>query len=444
MKKTGRAGKAAPRSAPESGRDEDRLSRIDRAYEDAKDAYAAFGVNADRAVKAALAIPVSVQCWQGDDVTGFEGADGITGGGILATGNYPGRARNGDELRADAEFAFSLIPGKKRFNLHMFYAEPEGKARPGRDELEPVHFKKWMDWSKKKKIPLDFNPSFFSHPMAAGGYTLSSADAAVRKFWIRQGRASRRIASAFGENQGSPAANDIWIPDGSKDMPADRLSPRKRLRDALDEVLADSLPPKTITDAVECKLFGLGSEAYVVGSHEFYMGYASEKRIRLCLDTGHFHPTETIADKISAVLLFVPGLLIHFSRGLRWDSDHVAIFSDEMRDACREALRTGALDRIDFSLDYFDASINRIAAWAIGARSLRKALLEAMLEPTALLVDAEKKGKNHRRLALMEELKTLPFGAVWDKLCLEGGVPPGADWLELADGYEESVLSKRT
>ncbi|MDR1106545.1 MAG: L-rhamnose isomerase [Treponema sp.] len=443
MSKTGSVTKTASRSARGSGRDEGRVSRITDAYEKAKDAYAAFGVDTGKAVKAALDLPVSVQCWQGDDVTGFEGADGITGGGILATGNYPGRARNGDELRADAEFAFSLIPGKKRFNLHMLYAEPEGKARPGRDELEPEHFKKWMDWSKKKKIPLDFNPSFFSHPLAARGYTLASADSAVRKFWIRHGAASRRIASAFGENQGSPAVNDIWIPDGSKDMPADRLSPRKRLRDALDEILSGSLPPKTITDAVECKLFGIGSEAYVVGSHEFYMGYAAAKRIKLCLDTGHFHPTETIADKISAMLLFVSGLLIHFSRGLRWDSDHVAVFSDEMRDACREARRTGALDRIDFSLDYFDASINRIAAWAIGARSLRKALLEAMLEPTALLVDAEKKEKYHRRLALMEELKTMPFGAVWDKLCLDGGVPPGADWLDLVDGYEESVLLKR-
>ncbi|MDR0602256.1 MAG: L-rhamnose isomerase [Treponema sp.] len=443
MSKTGSVKKAAPPSGGKSGGAEDRFLRTNNAYEAAKEAYAAFGVNAGKAVKAALEIPVSIQCWQGDDVTGFEGADGISGGGILATGNYPGRARNGDELRADAEFAFSLIPGKKRFNLHMFYAEPEGKKRPGRDELEPGHFEKWMMWSKKKKIPLDFNPSFFSHPLANGGYTLASADPAVRKFWIRHGRASRRIASAFGKNQGTPAVNDIWIPDGSKDMPADRLSPRKRLRDALDEILADSFPEKTITDAVECKLFGLGSEAYVAGSHEFYMGYAARKKIKLCLDTGHFHPTETIADKISAMLLFVPGLLIHFSRGLRWDSDHVAIFSDEMRDACREARRSGALDRIDFSLDYFDASINRIAAWIIGARSLRKALLEALLEPTPLLVDAEKKGKNHLRLALMEELKTLPFGAVWDKLCLEGGVPAGADWLGIVDGYEESVLLKR-
>jgi L-rhamnose isomerase len=418
-----------------------KISYVLEAYGIAKEMYAQFGVDTDKAVKEALAVPVSIHCWQGDDVVGFEGASSLSGGGILATGNYPGRARNGEELRSDAEFAFSLIPGKKRFNLHMFYAETGGK-RVGRDALEPEHFKKWMDWSKKKKIPLDFNASFFSHPMADSGFTLSSADPAVRKFWIRHGIASRRIASAFGANQGSPAVNDIWIPDGSKDLPADRLSPRERLRDALDEILDVKLPAKTITDAVECKLFGIGSEAYVVGSHEFYMGYAARRQINLCLDTGHFHPTETIADKISAMLLFVPGLLVHFSRGLRWDSDHVAIFSDEMREACREIKRSRAFGRVDIALDYFDASINRIAAWAIGARSLRKALLEVMLEPTKLLADAEKKGKNHRRLALMEELKTLPFGAVWDKLCLDDGAA-GANWIDLADDYEKSVLLKR-
>jgi L-rhamnose isomerase len=414
---------------------------IEKAYALAKTAYAAFGINTDKTIKAALDLPISIQCWQGDDVTGFEGAAGISGGGILATGNYPGRARNGDELRADAEFAFSLIPGKKRFNLHMFYAEPEGKVP--RDELEPEHFKKWMAWSKKKKIPLDFNPSFFSHPLADSGYTLASADPEIRDFWIRHGEASRKIAAAFGANQGSAAVNNIWIPDGSKDLPADRLSPRQRLRDALDEILAVKLDPKTITDTVESKLFGIGSEAYVVGSHEFYLGYAASKQIRLCLDTGHFHPTETIADKISAALLFVPGLLIHFSRGLRWDSDHVAIYSDDLREVCREIARQKCFDRINIALDFFDASINRIAAWTIGTRSLRKGLLESLLEPTKLLTDAEKAGRNHERLALMEELKTLPFSAVWDKLCLDAGVPAGADWLGNVGEYEKTVLAKR-
>lgn len=414
---------------------------IAKAYDLAKAAYAAFGVNTDKVIKTASDIPISIQCWQGDDVTGFEGAAGLSGGGILATGNYPGRARNGDELRSDAEFAFSLIPGKKRFNLHMLYAEPESPV--SRDALEPEHFSKWINWSKKKKIPLDFNPSFFSHAMADSGYTLSSADPKIRSFWIRHAVASRKIAAAFGASQGSPSVNDLWIPDGSKDLPADRLSPRQRLKDALDEIFAVKLDPKTIADALECKLFGIGSEAYVVGSHEFYLGYAASKQIKLCLDTGHFHPTETIADKISSTLLFVPGLLIHFSRGVRWDSDHVPIYSDELREVCREIARQKCFNRIDIALDYFDASINRIAAWAIGTRSLRKGLLEALLEPAKLLTDAEKAGKNHERLALMEEFKTLPFPAVWDKLCLDAEVPAGADWLDKVGEYEKTVLAKR-
>ncbi|MDR2477107.1 MAG: L-rhamnose isomerase [Treponema sp.] len=415
---------------------------IEKAYDMAKNTYAAFGVNTGKAIKAALDVPISVQCWQGDDVTGFEGAKGISGGGILATGNYPGRARNGEELRTDAEFAFSLIPGKKRFNLHSFYAET-GNKPISRDALEAEHFRAWMAWSKKKKIPLDFNPSFFSHPMAASGYTLASADPNIRDFWIRHGKAARKIASALGANQGSAAVNNTWIPDGSKDMPASRLAPRERLRDALDEIYAVKYDSKTITDTVESKLFGIGSEAYVTGSHEFYLGYAAARQMRLCLDTGHFHPTETIADKISAALLFVPGLLIHFSRGLRWDSDHVAIFSDELRDVCREIARPNLFGKIDFSLDFFDASINRIAAWAIGTRSLRKGILESLLEPSKLLVEAEKSGKNHERLALMEEFKTLPFAAVWDKLCLDSGVPVGTAWLDKVRDYEKTVLAER-
>jgi L-rhamnose isomerase len=415
---------------------------IEAAYGLAKEAYGKLGVNTDTCIRAAVNIPVSIHCWQGDDVVGFEGADELSGGGILTTGNYPGRARNGDELRRDAEFAFSLIPGKKRFNLHSFYAETGGK-KVSRDELEPEHFQQWMAWSKKQDIPLDFNPSFFAHPLADSGYTLASADPKIRRFWIRHGLASRRIASAFGANQGSPAVNDIWIPDGSKDLPADRRSPRLRLREALDEILALPLDPKTIIDTVESKLFGIGSESYVAGSHDFYLAYATAKQIPLCLDMGHFHPTENIADKISALLLFIPELLIHFSRGVRWDSDHVAIYSDELREVCREIIRQNALGRISIALDFFDASINRIAAWTIGSRSIRKALLEAVLEPTALLVEAENAGKNHERLALMEELKTMPFSAVWDKLCLDAGVPVGIDWLDPVRDYEGTVLLKR-
>jgi len=416
---------------------------VEEAYGLAREAYVKLGVDADQAIKAAQAIPVSVHCWQGDDVVGFEGSTELSGGGILATGKYPGRARNGAELRADAEFAFSLIPGVSRFNLHALYAETGGRA-VGRDELEPEHFAGWLQWSAEKKIALDFNPSFFSHPLADSGYTLASPDAEIRKFWVRHGVASRRIAAAMGKAQGSPAVNNIWIPDGSKDLPVDRLSPRQRLKDSLDEILAVALPSDAITDAVESKLFGIGSEAYVAGSHEFYMGYATAKNIRLCLDMGHFHPTEAVADKISAMLLYVPGLLLHLSRGVRWDSDHVTLFSDEVRDVCREIVRLDALKKMNLALDYFDASINRIAAWTIGARAVRKALLEALLEPTALIREAEAAGRNHERLALMEETKNLPFPAVWDKLCLDAAVPVGPDWLARVADYEQRVQSKRS
>ena len=419
---------------------------VEKAYELAKTTYTAFGVNTDKAIKAALEIPISIQCWQGDDVTGFENAGGLSGGGILATGNYPGRARNGDELRADAEFAFSLIPGKKRFNLHAIYAET-GNKKVSRHELEPEHFKTWMAWSKKKKIPLDFNPTCFAHPMADSGYTLSSGDSKIRDFWIRHCKASRKIASAFGDNQGSPAVNNLWVPDGSKDLPADRFSPRQRLKDALDDIYSVKYNEKTITDAVESKLFGIGSEAYVTGSHEFYMGYVISnisKKIKLCLDTGHFHPTESIADKLSAVLLYVPGLLLHFSRGVRWDSDHVPVFTDELRELCREITRQNFFNRIDIAMDFFDASINRIAAWTIGCRSLRKGLLESLLEPVKLLIKAEKEGKNHERLVLMEAFKTaVPFSAVWNKLCMEAKVPAGLGFLENINEYEKTVLNKR-
>ncbi|MDR0721327.1 MAG: L-rhamnose isomerase [Treponema sp.] len=409
------------------------IEALEQAYELAKNRYAQVGINTDEAIRAAGAIPISLQCWQGDDVRGFEGAQSLSGGGILATGNYPGWARNGDELRAHAALGFSLIPGAKRFNLHSIYREGKPGETIERDALEPEHFQTWMAWSKAKAIPLDFNPTFFAHPLAEKA-TLSHEDPEIRRFWIRHALAARRIASAFGENQGSPAINNLWIPDGSKDMPADRLSPRLRLKDALDEILARSFPPNTLSDTLECKLFGIGSEAYVVGSHEFYLSYAVQKQLKLCLDMGHFHPTETIADKITGILPFVPGLLIHFSRGLRWDSDHVALFSDESREVCREIQRAQAFDRIGVALDFFDASINRIAAWAIGARSIRKALLEAFLEPTSLLVAAEKTGKYHERLALMEALKTFPFAAVWDKLCLDARVPVGTDWLKQVPG----------
>ncbi len=415
---------------------------IEKAYILAKEQYAKLGVNTDAALASTAKIPVSLHCWQGDDVTGFEGADGLSGGGILATGNYPGRARNAGELREDADLAFSLIPGTKRFNLHMLYAETGGKKIP-RDELTPEHFSSWVSWAKDKKIGLDFNPSFFSHPMADSGYTLASADKKIRDFWIRHGKASRRIASSFGASLGTPSVNNVWVPDGSKDMPADRTAPRERLLSALDDLFSEKLPGRTITDAVESKLFGIGSEAYVAGSHEFYMGYAVSRNMKICLDMGHFHPTETIADKISAMLLFTPGLLLHISRGLRWDSDHVALYSDDVREVCREITRQNAFPKIDIALDYFDASINRLAAWVIGARGLQKALLEAALEPIVLIRDAEKNGANHIRLALLEEAKTLPFSGVWDKYCLDQGTPVGTDWLNTISDWEKNIMAGR-
>ncbi|TCW61114.1 L-rhamnose isomerase [Treponema sp. J25] len=415
---------------------------IEKAYEIAKEIYASYGVDTDQAITQTLAVPLSLHCWQGDDVVGFEGSDSLSGGGILATGNYPGRARNGDELRQDASFAFSLIPGKKRFNLHAMYAETGGK-KVDRDELEPEHFKKWIDWAQEQQIALDFNPTFFSHPKASSGYTLAHPDNAIRQFWVRHGKACRRIAAYLGKTLNEPCIDNIWIPDGSKDLPLDRLGPRERLFDSLNEILKESYPAGHIIDTVESKLFGIGSEAYVVGSHEFYMGYAVQRQIGLCLDMGHFHPTETIHDKISALSLFVPTVLLHISRGIRWDSDHVVLYSDDVRDVCRAVVRANLVNRVAFALDFFDASINRIAAWVIGARSFRLALLEAFLEPVNQIRKAEMGGKLHERLALMEEAKTLPFTAVWDYLCYREHIPNGPTWRSQVERYEREVLSHR-
>lgn len=416
---------------------------VSEAYERAKKAYAAFGVDTGGVLEKMKEIKVSMHCWQGDDVTGFEeGVEGLSGGGIMATGNYPGKARNGEELRQDMETAFSLIPGKHRVNLHSIYAETGGK-RVGRDELSFEHFKKWVDWAKERGLGIDFNPSFFSHRMADSGYTLSSKDKEVRSFWIRHGKKCREIAAEIGKNLGTPCVNNVWIPDGSKDLPADRLVRRMILRDSLDEIFEGKYDRNHLSDSVESKLFGIGSEAYVVGSHEFYMGYALTRDIMLCLDSGHFHPTESIADKISSILAFSKGLLLHISRGMRWDSDHVVILNDETLSIAREAKICGAFDRICFALDFFDASINRIAAWVTGMRAVLKAILIALLEPSGLLLREEEQGNLGNRLALMEEFKTLPYGAVWDEYCAESGVPVGAAWLEEVREYEEQVLLKR-
>lgn len=409
-----------------------------------KTPYADLGIDVDQAIATALTVPVSIHCWQSDDVAGLETKSGPTdGGGILATGNHPGRARNGDEIRQDIDKVLSLVPGTHRFNIHACYSET-GNKFVDRDALEPAHFSRWMDWARRRKIALDFNPTYFAHPKASG-FTLSHADSAIRDFWVRHGIASRRIAAAFGKAQGSPAVNNQWIPDGLKDSPADRWSPRARLTESYDRIFAADLGTDAhwCVDAVEPKLFGLGSEDYVVGSYDYYLGYSQTRKKILCLDMGHFHPTETIADKLSSILQFQDKVLLHTSRPLRWDSDHVVLFNDDLRAAFTELARGGAMDRAYIALDFFDASINRIAAYTIGIRATRKAILQALLDPTAKLRALEAQGKTAYKLALMERVKTLPFGDVWDELCRRADVPSEADWVRNVESYEKRVLAKR-
>lgn len=419
-------------------------SAVKTAYAAAKRVYRAWGVNTDKVLKTLADIPISLHCWQGDDVRGLENPEGGLTGGILATGNYPGVARNGDELRADMLQAMALIPGSKRANIHAFYAETDGK-RVDRDKLEPAHFKRWMHWSKKHGIPLDFNPTYFSHPKAASGMTLAHPDEKIRAFWIRHSIASRRIAQALAENQGGPCVCNFWIPDGSKDIPADRWSPRARLLEAYTNIFdpAHGIDTTKCIDVVEAKLFGIGSEAYVVGSHEFYMCLGMQLDLPICLDMGHFHPTESVHDKLSAVLTFADRVLLHVSRGVRWDSDHIVILNDDVRNVFLELKRGNALQRAMIALDFFDASVNRIGAWTIGTRATQKAILSALLEPTDALMECEARGDGAGRLGLMEEFKTLPLGAVWDYYCLTQNVPIGVDWLRAMQTYEQRVLSRR-
>jgi L-rhamnose isomerase len=415
---------------------------IESAFRLASEHYAAVGVDVERAIAALAKIPVSLHCWQGDDVGGFENLGGSLGGGLAVTGNYPGKARTPDELRADLDKALSLIPGRQRLNLHAFYGEFGGK-KVDRDEIDASHFKNWIDWAKQQKIGLDFNPTCFAHPQAADGFTLSHADKGIRKFWIEHCRRSREIGAAFGKALGSPCVTNVWVPDGFKDTPADRMAPRERLAESLDEVFKKPLPPKHNLDAVEPKLFGIGTESCTVGSAEFYLGYCITRKKLLCLDAGHFHPTESISDKISSVLIYLPEILLHVSRGVRWDSDHVVTLSDDLLSIGREIIATGNPARVHVGLDYFDASINRIAAWAIGTRNMLKALLIGLLEPAAIR-RAEVAGDTTARLALQEEAKSLPFGAVWDYYCESQGVAVGAAWLDEVRTYEKAVTGKRT
>ena len=417
--------------------------QIRDSYSLARERYAALGVDTDRALAALEQVSISLHCWQGDDVGGFESPGGELGGGIAATGNYPGKARTADELRRDLDLAYSLIPGRHRLNLHAIYAETGGR-KVERDALLPEHFARWVDWAKENGHGIDFNPTLFSHPMAASGFTLASYDPGIRRFWIEHCIACRRIGEYLGRQLGTPCVTNVWIPDGFKDVPVDRKTPRELLRQSFDAIFAEKLDPKCNLDAVEGKLFGLGSESYVVGSHEFYLGYAMANRVLLCLDSGHFHPTETIADKLSAVLLFLDELLLHVSRGVRWDSDHVVIFSDDLAAIMQELVRGEFLNRVHIGLDFFDASINRVAAWVIGTRAALRALLAAFLEPIDQLRSLETAGDYTARLALLEELKALPSGAVWDYHCLRQGVPVGFEFLRQVREYEKRELARRS
>jgi len=415
---------------------------VKESYEIAKKKYEKWDINVDEVLEKLKKVPVSVNCWQGDDIGGFEVNQQELSGGIEVTGNYPGKATTPEELRSDLEKALSLIPGQHRVNLHAIYAETDGEVVE-RDELEPKHFENWVNWAKKNELGLDFNPTFFSHPKSEDGLTLAHPDKKIRDFWIRHGIASRKIAEYFGKELGTSALTNIWVPDGFKDIPSDRLTPRERLKESLDEILAVEIDKKHNVDAVESKLFGIGSEAYVVGSHEFYMGYALKNDILCLLDSGHYHPTEVISNKISSLLLFSDELALHVSRPVRWDSDHVITLDDELREIGLEIVRNGALDKVRIGLDFFDASINRVAAWTIGTRNMIKALLYGLLTPNDHLKQLQDDGNFTDRLAIMEELKTYPFGAIWDYYCEQAGVPVGEAWLEEVKAYEKEELSKR-
>src|SRR5512138_2678689 len=416
-------------------------SNLQRSYDLAKERYAALEVKTEKALAQLEKISISLHCWQGDDVGGFENPSGDLTGGIAATGNYPGKARTAEELRSDLDVVYSLLPGSHRLNLHAIYLESDQPVE--RDQIEPKHFSAWKDWAKANHHGIDFNPTCFSHPKSADGFTLAHRDPAVRQFWIEHCIASRRIGEYFGRELGTPAVTNIWIPDGYKDSPADRKTPREILGNSLDAIFAEKIDPRFNLDAVEPKLFGIGSEAYVVGSMEFYSLYAVTRKILLTLDSGHFHPTESISDKISALLLYLDQLLLHVSRGVRWDSDHVVTFNDDLQTITQEIVRNDALERIHVGLDYFDASINRVAAWTIGARNTIRALLLALLEPYEMMKQFEIEGDFSSRLALQEELKTMPFSAVWDYYCLQKNIPVGMDFMKVIKEYEKKELVNR-
>ncbi|HOB83815.1 MAG TPA: L-rhamnose isomerase [Bacteroidales bacterium] len=416
---------------------------IEKAYKLAKDQYAGLGVDTDQVLADLAEIVISLHCWQTDDVGGFEkeGAE-LGGGGIQATGNYPGKAQTIIQMRADLDKVMSLLPGRQRLNLHASYGEFGGKF-VDRDKIEIKHYQGWIDWAKKRNIGIDFNCTCFSHPLSDDGYTLSSKNEKIRKFWVEHVKRCRAIGAEMGKQLGTPTVHNLWIPDGSKDTPVDRFGIRKVLKKSLDEIFAVKYPKKYLKDSVESKLFGIGSESMVVGSHDFYLGYAIKNNTMITLDNGHFHPTEQVGDKISSILLFADELLLHLTRGVRWDSDHVATFNDEIVLIAQEIVRAKALNRVNIGLDYFDASLNRIGAYVIGARAVQQAFLFALLEPHKTLVKLEEGGRTFERLAMLELMKSLPFGAVWDYFCMKNKVPVGSDYIDEVVKYEKDVLIKR-
>ncbi len=409
-------------------------------YNYAKEAYAAIGVNTEEAIEKLLNTAVSIHCWQGDDVSGFENS-GALSGGIQATGNYPGKARTPEELMQDIDKVLSLVPGKSKINLHAIYAVTDEPV--SRDKLEPKHFEKWVEFAKARGLGLDINPTLFSHPMAADGLTLSHPDEKVRRFWIDHCKAMRKVGEYFGKELGITCVNNIWIPDGYKDTPADRLGPRLRLKAALDEILEEKIDSKYLIDTVESKVFGIGVESYTVGSHEFYLNYAATGKAVCLLDNGHYHPTEVVSDKIPSMLAFYDKVALHVTRGVRWDSDHVVTFDDEIKEIAKEIVRCDALDKVIIGLDYFDASINRVLAWTTGIRNMRKALLFALLMPHATLKKLQDEGNAGRLLAMSEELKSYPFDAVWTEVCRRAGIPEGMKWIDEIEKYEAEVQLAR-
>ena len=411
-------------------------------YAEAKKVYEKWGVDTDAAIEKLKDVTVSVHCWQGDDVTGFDNKESLSGG-IQATGNYPGKARTPDELMADIDKAFSLTPGKKKLNLHACYAIFEDGEEVGRDKIEPKHFKRWVEFAKERKMGIDFNPTFFSHPMVKNNLTLSSPDEEVRAYWVRHAIACIKISEYFATETGIPTVLNIWIPDGYKEIPADRLSPRARFKKSLDEILATPYDKTKVYVTLESKVFGIGLESYTVGSAEFCLSYSTKAGITPLMDNGHYHPTEVVSDKISSLLLFNEKIALHVTRCVRWDSDHVVILDDETREIAKEIVRNNALDRVFIALDYFDASINRVAAWVVGMRNMQKALLAALLLPNEKLASYQNSADFTKMLALSEETKTLPFGEIWDEYCRVSGAPVGAAWLDEVDAYERDVLAKR-